>query len=125
MAIQRYLCSLARDSEGFVVCGKNGQDVRNARSEGAARREAERRWPGATFALTTMRDVWPNQEQGAAGDIVVMAVLGAGSPVKDGAGHDHPVLGFIMGAAHGPQCISFTKEVFPDAKNGIGAGVWN
>ncbi len=120
--VQYRRCALAASRGEFVVSEPFGVNVTEHKTDLEARQEAERRWPGAKFALTTLTQVYGEEKTRFLGPgrmLVVIAVLGA--PVGSYSdGVDHPVVGFIGGTVHGPQCVPFSPEAFPDLADKLG-----
>lgn len=106
MAQAYYHCTLAADTNGFVVCGLGGRDPIEASTDESARAVASTRWPDAVFALTTFRKIFGSHADrlGKDADAVIMAVY---EPSGD-------VIGYIIGSVHGPFCVPFTASIWPD-----------
>lgn len=120
--LQYGACTLAAERGEFVVSEPFGRNATECKTELEARQEAERRWPGAKFALTTLEQVYGEDKTRFLGNMrkgVVMAILGAPTG-SDSEGADYPVVGFIGATVHGPQCVPFTEQVFPKAADKLG-----
>jgi hypothetical protein len=102
-----YHCTLAADTDGFVVCGLGGRDQIEASTDESARAVARTRWPDAAFVLTTFRKIFGQHadQLGKEVDAVIMAVYKSSDDI----------VGYIIGSVHGPFCVPFAAKVWPDA----------
>ncbi len=107
-----YLCDLARTSCEFSVVDASGEVV-ELPTEAEVRALVNHRYPGARLLLTTRRSVVEGEDLGM---FVVLMVLRESAA---SAGQWAPVA-CIGGAAHGPRCVPFSPDLWPEAIDGIG-----
>jgi hypothetical protein len=109
---QYYRCDLAMETGTFGLFDCQSGDAVRIDTDAACRQLAEERYPGCTFALTTMTHVYEantNSSAPLALDLVVIAVC---LPAPDGTVAVHA---YIFGTVHGRWCVPFAPAVWPDA----------
>ncbi len=108
-------CSGSRGGFGIVDLVAGGTSL-SPTSEAEARREAERRYPGCEFALTTLRTAADGVELPPDAPEAVDAVVVAVCRRLD-AGHCAVVACVVPVSVEGTACIPFSPRIWPDASD--------
>jgi hypothetical protein len=111
-----YLCPLATESRLWGIFDCVTETTIECGSEAEARRIAASLYPGAIFALTTLRTIYGADAAPGVPDLVIMSVM-----VPDGP-ETHKVVAQVHGNVHGPACIPFSAAVWPDARDNMPKG---
>lgn len=106
-----YLCDYARKSREFALADRATGEIFESPTEEAVRTLAEQRYPGARFVLTSTRSVVLDEDLG---QVVVMVVY-----QQQTSEAPWQAVASVSGSVHGPRCIPFSLEVWPDAVNGL------
>ena len=102
-----HLCPRSATHDGFSVVDRATGEETSTRTCAEARRVAEARYPGCTFALSTIRSIHKDAPS-IMPDVVIMAIL------RRLEGDRATVLAYVVASVEGTGCIPFAADVWHD-----------
>ncbi len=106
------LCDLARTSRDFAVVDLASGEVSELETEEDVRAVVDRRYPGARFRITIGRSVIEDEDLG---QFVILVAF-----QEDPNSRNWKPVASAGGAVHGPRCVPFSPEIWPEAADDIG-----